>query len=98
MLPLRPVMLALRPSRPSEPPACFNGIFVDERDSPALREGFHQARQLANGGERTSPMIPAVRAKLLEGKRGLIVGIANENSIAWCCAKAFPAFGAELDV
>jgi enoyl-[acyl-carrier-protein] reductase (NADH) len=28
-------------------------------------------------------------AKLLEGKRGLIVGIANENSIAWSCAKAF---------
>ena len=41
-------------------------------------------------------MIPAVKAKLLEGKRGLIVGIANENSIAWGCAKAFRAFGAEL--
>src|SRR5271168_3431339 len=34
-------------------------------------------------------MIPEVKAKLLEGKRGLIVGIANENSIAWGCAKAF---------
>ena len=43
-------------------------------------------------------MIPAVKAKLLEGKRGLIVGIANENSIAWGCAKAFRAFGAELAV
>ena len=39
-----------------------------------------------------------VKAKLLEGKRGLIVGIANENSIAWGCAKAFRAFGAELAV
>ena len=45
-----------------------------------------------------SSMIPVVKAKLLEGKRGLIVGIANENSIAWGCAKAFRAFGAELAV
>lgn len=43
-------------------------------------------------------MIPAVKAKLLEGKRGLIIGIANENSIAWGCAKAFRAFGAELAI
>jgi len=43
-------------------------------------------------------MIPPVRAKLLEGKRGLIVGIANDQSIAWGCAKAFRAFGAELAV
>src|SRR3954467_3142619 len=43
-------------------------------------------------------MIPAVKAKLLEGKRGLIVGIANDQSIAWGCAKAFRAFGAELAV
>src|ERR1700757_3933416 len=43
-------------------------------------------------------MIPKVQAKLLEGKKGLIVGIANENSIAWGCAKAFRAFGADLAV
>ena len=43
-------------------------------------------------------MIPAVKAKLLEGKRGVIVGIANEQSIAWGCAKAFRALGAELAV
>src|SRR5215813_11100853 len=41
-------------------------------------------------------MIPVVKAKLLEGKRGLVVGIANDQSIAWGCAKAFRAFGAEL--
>ena len=43
-------------------------------------------------------MIPDVKAKLLEGKRGLIVGIANDQSIAWGCAKAFRALGAELAV
>ena len=42
--------------------------------------------------------IPAVKAKLLEGKRGLIIGIANDQSIAWGCARAFRAFGAELAV
>jgi enoyl-[acyl-carrier protein] reductase I len=45
-----------------------------------------------------SVAIPTVKAKLLEGKRGLIVGIANDQSIAWGCAKAFRAFGAELAV
>ncbi|OZI71070.1 enoyl-ACP reductase FabI [Bordetella genomosp. 12] len=34
----------------------------------------------------------------LAGKRGLITGIANDNSIAWGCAKAFRAMGAELAV
>jgi len=43
-------------------------------------------------------MIPAFKGKLLEGKKGLIVGIANEHSIAWGCAKAFRALGAELVV
>jgi enoyl-[acyl-carrier protein] reductase I len=48
--------------------------------------------------EKQSPSLPAVKAKLLEGKKGLIVGIANENSIAWGCAKAFRALGADLAV
>ena len=34
----------------------------------------------------------------LKGKRGLIVGIANKHSIAWGCARAFRALGAELAV
>jgi enoyl-[acyl-carrier protein] reductase I len=42
--------------------------------------------------------IPVAKAPLLEGKRGLIIGIANEQSIAWGCAKAFRALGAELAV
>jgi enoyl-[acyl-carrier protein] reductase I len=42
--------------------------------------------------------LPAVKAKLLEGKKGLVVGIANDQSIAWGCAKAFRALGAELAV
>ena len=48
--------------------------------------------------ERRPSRIPSVKARLLEGKKGLIVGIANENSIAWGCAKAFRALGSELAV
>jgi enoyl-[acyl-carrier protein] reductase I len=43
-------------------------------------------------------MIPDAKAKLLDGKKGLVVGIANDHSIAWGCAKAFRALGAELAV
>jgi len=34
----------------------------------------------------------------LKGKKGLVVGIANEKSIAWGCAQAFHAAGAELAI
>ncbi|MEK0084417.1 enoyl-ACP reductase FabI [Geminicoccaceae bacterium SYSU G07066] len=34
----------------------------------------------------------------LDGRRGLVTGIANDQSIAWGCAKAFRALGAELAV
>jgi len=35
-------------------------------------------------------------AELMNGKRGLIMGVANERSIAWGIAKAMAAEGAEL--
>ena len=35
-------------------------------------------------------------AELMQGKRGLIMGVANERSIAWGIAKAMAAAGAEL--
>ena len=38
----------------------------------------------------------SAKAPLLAGKKGLIVGIANDKSIAWGCARAFHALGAEL--
>ena len=34
----------------------------------------------------------------LQGLKGLVVGVANEHSIAWGCAEAFRAAGAELAV
>lgn len=35
------------------------------------------------------------RARTLEGKKGLVIGIANDNSIAYGCAKAFKFLGAD---
>jgi enoyl-[acyl-carrier protein] reductase I len=60
-------------------------------------ERFLQGLPLEQHSKRSS-MLPVVKAKLLEGKKGLVVGIANDQSIAWGCAKAFRAFGAELAV
>ena len=68
------------------------------RDLKKIAERYCRRRRQAPESKRTSSMIPAVKAKLLEGKKGLIVGIANDQSIAWGCAKAFRAFGAELAV
>jgi enoyl-[acyl-carrier protein] reductase I len=38
------------------------------------------------------------KIRSLEGKKGLVVGIANEDSLAYGCAKAFRGFGAELAI
>src|SRR5258708_16836027 len=45
----------------------------------------------------TIPVFPEAKVAL-KGRKGLIVGIANDQSIAWGCAKAFRALGAELAV
>jgi enoyl-[acyl-carrier protein] reductase I len=69
------------------------------------RRAFRELAQAAERylGQRTikpnnTVKLPTVKAKLLEGKRGLIAGIANDQSIGWGCAKAFRAFGAEIAV
>ncbi len=43
-------------------------------------------------------MIEMPAGKALEGKRALVLGIANEHSIAYGCARVFRALGAELAV
>jgi len=40
--------------------------------------------------------IRMAKAPLLEDKKGVIIGVANEQSIAWGCAKAFYGLGAEV--
>src|SRR5438309_3514034 len=51
------------------------------------------ARHKAGHDEREST---ATMQDLMKGKRGLIMGVANDHSIAWGIAKAVAAQGAEL--
>jgi enoyl-[acyl-carrier protein] reductase I len=43
-------------------------------------------------------MIDLASLPLLKGKKALVTGIANDQSIAWGCAKAFRLLGADLAV
>jgi len=43
-------------------------------------------------------MIDLSSLALLKGKKALVTGIANDQSIAWGCAKAFHAFGADVAI
>src|SRR5258707_2620427 len=45
----------------------------------------------------TIPAFPETKVAL-KGRKGLIIGIASDQSIAWGCAKAFRALGADLAV
>jgi enoyl-[acyl-carrier protein] reductase I len=45
----------------------------------------------------TIPVFPETKVAL-KGRKGLVTGIANDQSIAWGCAKAFRALGADLAV
>ncbi|HEY2255338.1 MAG TPA: enoyl-ACP reductase FabI [Variovorax sp.] len=42
--------------------------------------------------------MPPQHNPVLAGKKALVVGVANENSIAYGCAKAFRSLGAELAI
>jgi enoyl-[acyl-carrier protein] reductase I len=76
-------------------------------DAKDRRQAFRAIKKIADHyvdthmtkeAKNASPVLPTAKAKLLEGKKGLVVGIANENSIAWGCAKAFRALGAEVAI
>jgi len=43
-------------------------------------------------------MIDVSTLPLLKGKKALVTGIANDQSIAWGCARAFRTFGADLAI
>jgi enoyl-[acyl-carrier protein] reductase I len=86
-----------------------NGLEITRTaEAKDRRQAFAALKQAAERYIRGEPadltgngkirLIPAVKAKLLDGKKGLVVGIANERSIAWGCAAAFRAFGADLAI
>lgn len=41
-------------------------------------------------------MLDKLQLRSLEGKKGLVIGVANDKSIAYGCARAFRLYGAEL--
>src|ERR1700739_4679161 len=43
-------------------------------------------------------MATEVQRPVLKGKKALVVGIANEDSIAYGCARAFTELGADLAI
>jgi enoyl-[acyl-carrier protein] reductase I len=43
-----------------------------------------------------SPLVDLPKGTLMQGKRGLIMGVANDRSIAWGIARALAAQGAEV--
>ena len=48
--------------------------------------------------EGEASMIDPASLTLLKGKKALVTGIANDQSIAWGCAKAFHGLGADVAV
>ena len=55
------------------------------------RGGARTAAPRAQGGTRVS-----AEGSLMAGKRGLVMGVANDHSIAWGIAQALAAQGAEI--
>ena len=80
-MPCRRVAMAVAPC-PRLVPLCHH------RHANAGSEDHH-ARQRFRA-------VPPSRAHLMQGKRGLIMGVANDRSLAWGIAAACAAQGAEL--
>src|SRR5437016_1189770 len=60
---------------------------VRDRTGGALR---------ANARGRAGSSVGGVMSGLMQGKRGLMMGVANDHSIAWGIAKTLAAHGASL--
>jgi hypothetical protein len=55
------------------------------------RDALHALRKLADGDGIDSRVVPT-----FEGKRGLVLGVANKRSIAWAIARRLAEGGAQL--
>jgi enoyl-[acyl-carrier protein] reductase I len=71
----------------------------DHRESTIEERRFGAARGgLALEDQEASQMNATDHRPVLKGQRALVVGIANEHSIAYGCARAFHDLGAELAI
>ena len=73
---------------------------ADDRPAHAGRAapGTNCGSCLMPPAEPVGPVQFDANLRRLENKKGLVIGIANENSIAYGCARAFRSFGAELAI
>ena len=75
---------------------------IDQGQNEGVRRCFGQGKVKIkirlNEGFGIAPCAVHHADRFSHGCKGLIVGIANDQSIAWGCAKAFRALGAELAV
>ena len=64
---------------------------------PSIRRHPTHEGKLMNDQPSELPKA-AIQSKILHGKRALVIGIANEHSIAYGCARVFRQLGADLAV
>ena len=64
---------------------------------PSIRRHPTHEGKLMNDQPTELPKA-AIQSKILHGKRALVIGIANEHSIAYGCARVFRQLGADLAV
>ena len=60
------------------------------------RRGWRRGGNVLDGDHHFAAA--SLKEKPLAGKKGLVLGIANEHSLAYGCAEAFRAMGAELAI
>ncbi len=68
---------------------------MDSAGLPSALQARKNGAAMSSAGERASAE-GAPRQGLMHGKRGLVMGVANDHSIAWGIAKALHAEGASL--
>src|SRR5207237_9068315 len=76
-------------------PAGIAGVLPDRRGGPEMPRPFGEVgicdtRATSIGSQMS------LNSGLMQGKRGVILGVANNRSIAWGIAKACHAAGAEV--
>src|ERR687893_2302128 len=81
---------------PCAPPE-IRGANMDMLTDATIRMPEERPDETGGGSYGTEPRDKGARvAGLMQGKRGLVMGVANDHSIAWGIAKVLAGHGAEL--
>jgi enoyl-[acyl-carrier protein] reductase I len=93
-----PAMSAGGPDRPATTAWLRGGSRSDHGLNPSSRSGIvnGEPRRCGWCGVRVSRISKAIAMGLMDGKQGVVLGIANELSIAWSIAQELHAAGATV--